>query len=527
MKNFYRRAKELLKPVKPALKKSLTSIKDDPVFFKPGIELLDGTRNKFISLPRNEAGDSSVRNNIEIDNIRHLFSRAAFGISAKEAADLSSLSRDSLVDMLLVDSDLPAPPGNWVNESFDYELFNKLTLSEQKEFRKLNRERINGLRGWWLQLMSSKAINLREKMTLFWHGHFTSDILSARLAQYHYIQNNTLRQHAMGNFRVFLKAIYKDMAMLLYLDGIRNKAADPNENFARELLELFTMGVGNYSEDDIKEAARAFTGWRIDPGTMTSFFKANRHDSGLKTIFGQSGRYDGDAVIDLILQQDSTAIFICTKLYMFFICRKPDPDFITLLADTFRQNDYEIKPVLEKIFKSDHFYSEQVKASLIKSPVELAVSNARILAANNIDLYFILYVCSLLGQELLLPPNVAGWPGQRSWINPPAYALRSLFTEIYINPDLFNDWESGYPPVKFSPLDFAKSFNIDNPAELVKAIFSHLVRINIPQKTLDSLTSPLCGTSDPDNWSLTASGAERGVIALLTQIVRLPEFQLA
>ncbi|MGH7453538.1 MAG: DUF1800 domain-containing protein, partial [bacterium] len=253
-------------------------------------------------------------------HIRHLMSRASFGLTVTELNALLPFSKIQLVTRLLADDPLPPPPGDWVNEPFDPSVYRSLPPDQQMQWQRTNRLRFEELRGWWIGRMAAASFNLREKMAFFWHGHFTTEFDTINLAQWMYLQNDTLRRHALGNFRDFLKAIYKDPAMLIYLDGVRNVARQPNENFARELLELFTMGVGHYTETDIKEAARAFTGWQIDSRNIgqpapaqVSFVIPNRHDSGIKTFFGKSGNFGGDEIIDIILDQPAVAEFICTK----------------------------------------------------------------------------------------------------------------------------------------------------------------------------------------------------------------------
>lgn len=459
------------------------------------------------------------------DQVHHLLSRASFGNSVDEIDAIKSLTTEQIVETLLAETELPNPPGEWVYETFNLQEFEQLTPEQQEEFFILNYDRINELRSWWFERMLESSLNLREKMTLFWSGHFTTDIESAFLAQFLYVQNNTLRKNALGNFRTFLKEIYKDPAMLLYLDGVNNISEEPNENFARELLELFTMGVGNYTEDDIKEAARAFTGWQVNPYNLNSFFNPLIHDHGIKDFMGQSGNFDGDKIIDIILEQPHTATYICTKLYEAFVGRELNQEFIDELADVFRSNGYEIKPVLRRMFTSDYFYSSQSTASLIKSPIELMVSNVRLFSVQSINVYFLIFATALIDQELMSPPNVAGWPGQRSWISPTTYVTRNTLSEIVINPDLLGDEPEG-PLFEFNPMDFALSFEIDTVQELAEAMTKHLLRIPVDENTMDFLVSVLLGSANPEDWSLNYPGVKRLVSEFLIQVVRLPEFHL-
>jgi uncharacterized protein (DUF1800 family) len=462
-------------------------------------------------------------------------SRAAFGVSVAELNDLLPLTKTQIVDRLLADAPLPSPPGVWVSEPFDPAAYRALPAEQQRQIQQLFRERIEGLRRWWLALMAAAPFNLREKMTFFWHGHFTTELRTIQLPQWLYLQNDTLRRHALGNFRDFLKAIYKDPAMLIYLDGVRNVARQPNENFARELLELFTMGVGHYTETDIKEAARAFTGWQIDsrnigsadPSKPVAFLNTRMHDSGVKTVFGKSGNFGGDEIIDIILEQPATAEFICRKLYKFLVSREVDEAFVAQLADLFRRNDYEIKPVVRAILESDHLYSDHAVASLIKSPIELAIANLRLLnATSNVNYGYILRAAASLDQELMNPPNVAGWPGQRNWISPTTFVTRNAFSETFIVGGNLENPGGGRRQVEFDAMAFARSFGVTRAIELVDQITAHLLRYPIDDATRDYLITVLVGTADPADWSLDYPGAETQVKQFLVELMRLPEFQL-
>ncbi|MCG8605031.1 DUF1800 domain-containing protein [bacterium] len=459
------------------------------------------------------------------DQVRHLLSRASFGLSVAESQVFGSAPISDLVDALLTDYAMPSPPGEWVNEPFDWLVFRELSPEEQQAFFMQNNERINEFRGWWLAQMMGIAFNLRERMTLFWHGHFTSDLEAGVLAQLLYKQIDTLRRNALGNFRDFLKEIYKDPTMLLYLDGASNIAQQPNENFARELLELFTLGVGNYTEKDIKEAARAFSGWQLDLYNLTSFLNPTLHDYGLKTFLGQTGNFDGDDIIDIILQQAQTAKHIARAVYEHFVSREPDEEVIDSLAKTFRSNDYEIKPMLRELFTNEHFYSDHAIGSLIKAPVEMAALNARALSVQNLDPFFVLFTTAIQDQELMNPPNVAGWPGQRNWISPTTYVTRNTINEVYVNPDLIRN-DVGEPFMEFDPLAFARSFGTEDARTLAQAMVDHLLRISVSEETLNFLVTTLIGTADPSDWSLDYPGADRQVQAFLVQVIRLPEYHL-
>jgi hypothetical protein len=529
MQDFFEKAKALKQRSKRQVRKKSKPLLQDDRFYLSAVDYYPPDRTQRILLkPQSwsRTGAKSSQSSDHEEHVRHLLSRSGFGGAVNEVSQYSGQSLNDTVDLLLTPAPMPAPPGDWVSEPFDINAFRMLTPEEQMDYIETNFERINELRGWWIELMLGSAVNLREKLTLFWHGHFTSDIESATLAQFLYIQNDLLREHALGNFGSFLKAIYKDPAMLLYLDGVSNIAASPNENFARELLELFTMGVGNYSEDDIKEAARAFTGWQIDTYNLTSFFNPMLHDYGQKNVLGRTGNFDGDDIVDIILDQPVTAEFICRKLYTHFISREVDEAFITEMATTFRDSHYELAPLLAFMFKSAHFYSENARASLIKSPIELTVGNGRMLNISSVNLYFILFGSAILDQELLRPPNVAGWPGQRSWISPTTYVLRNLYSEVFTRPYFFIDPNTQEPYVGFDSVEFARSFNIAEVEALAAAMIRHLVRFDVDQETIEGLIPALLGTASPGEWTLDDPLAETRICNFLTEVIRLPEFQL-
>jgi uncharacterized protein (DUF1800 family) len=485
--------------------------------------------------PRRLDGYNLAANDWGAPHVRHLMTRASFGVAVDEVTDLLPFTKTQILNRLLLDEPLPAPPGAWVSEPFDPAVYRALPQEEKQAWQRRNRLHIEETRGWWVLQMAARPFNLREKMTLFWHGHFTSEFDTVQLAQWVFMQNDTLRRHALGNFRDFLKAIYKDPAMLIYLDGVRNVARQPNENFARELLELFSLGVGNYTENDIKEAARAFTGWQIDsrnigkddPSQPVAALNTRQHDSDLKTFFGKSGNFGGDEIIDLILEQPAAAEFICTKLYKFFVSHEVDKAFVTQLADIFRQNDYAIKPVLQALFESEHFYSDHAVASLIKSPIELAVNNVRLLKPKRVTPIYLVRAATSLDQELLNPPNVAGWPGQRSWINATSLVTRNVFSETYImGGTIENPGNARQTQIEVDAMALARSFGVNKAADLIEAFTTHLLRYPIDEATRDFLITVLVGSADPDDWSLDYPGADTQVKQCLVQIMRLPEFQL-
>ncbi|WP_052726599.1 DUF1800 domain-containing protein [Devosia epidermidihirudinis] len=288
---------------------------------------------------------------------------------------------------------------------------------------------------WWLDRMVRTARPLEEKLTLFWHGHFATSEEKLRDYRKIQLQLETLRAGASGNFGDLLVAVAKDPAMLVFLDAAQNVKGAPNENFGREVMELFTMGVGNYTEDDIREAARAFTGWGNDD--LSFVIDPDKHDAGVKTFLGQSGNFAGEDILRIILAQKQTAIYIASKLYRFFVREEISPEFAIVLGDLLRNNGYEIAPFLTTVFLSEDFYSEASVATHIKSPTELLVSTYRKLGLDALPgIPDPNSVSKTLGQILLYPPTVAGWGEGRAWITPGLLFERSNFAREVMFPDI-------------------------------------------------------------------------------------------
>jgi uncharacterized protein (DUF1800 family) len=301
------------------------------------------------------------------------------------------------------------------------------TEAQKKKARKQSREDLKSLNLTWLEEMVQTQAPLREKMALFWHGHFASRNLNILYQQQ---LLHIFRTHALGNFADLLRAVSKSAAMLAFLNNQQNKKQQPNENFAREVMELFTLGRGHYTEQDIKEAARAFTGWGFK---LNGDFAFRRffHDTDEKTVLGNTGNFDGDAVLDILLQQRQTAYFITRKIYRFFVNDENIPESgIRELGNRFYDSGYEIADLLEAIFTSEWFYAPEHIGRKIKSPVELWVGIRRTLPLTLEDPYGQMLLQRALGQVLLYPPNVAGWPGGRNWIDSSSLMLRLRLPHI-------------------------------------------------------------------------------------------------
>jgi uncharacterized protein (DUF1800 family) len=280
------------------------------------------------------------------------------------------------------------------------------------------------LRNWWVEEMLVTDQPLVERMALFWHNHFTSGLQKVRFAPAMYRQNALFRQHALGNFATLLRAIARDPAMLLYLDGAQNRASQPNENFARELLELFTLGEGHYAEADIKAAARAFTGWGLDRETGGFRFYPGAHDRNSKTFLGRSGDLDGGDILDILLAQPRTAEFVVAKLWREFVSLKPDDGEIRRLAGVLRGANYELRALLKAMFASQAFRDPASRGNLIKSPVELIVGTVRVLGLPVPEKTRLVRAMQAMGQVPFEPPNVKGWPGGEAWISTNTLLMR-------------------------------------------------------------------------------------------------------
>ncbi|MDH4180780.1 MAG: DUF1800 domain-containing protein, partial [Betaproteobacteria bacterium] len=366
------------------------------------------------------------------EDARHLLARTGFGPTAAEVAAFAALSRREAVDRLLdgarTKAGLPPPAAALTQEPIRFP-GPSASVEERREFNRRNVREGLELRAWWLQEMTSTPSPLTERMTLFWHNHFVSSQQKVRFARLMYEQNATLREHALGSFAALLRAAAKDPAMLVYLDGAQNRRGQPNENFAREVMELFTLGEGRYTEQDVKEAARAFTGWSVDRDTGGYVFRRGMHDPSVKTVLGRSGRFDGDAVLDVLLEHEATAVHVVGKLWREFVSPDPDAVEVRRIAADFRRSGYAIKGALRELLLADAFYAAENRGVLVKSPVELVVGALRQLEIVPGDGLPFAFAAAGMGQNVFAPPNVKGWPGGEVWINANTLLARKQFLE--------------------------------------------------------------------------------------------------
>jgi uncharacterized protein (DUF1800 family) len=356
----------------------------------------------------------------------HLLNRAGFGGSPAEINRLAALGPAGAVSQLVEFEGVPeaTPDMAWAKpDPGRAERYRAARMAGPEERRKIQqeeqrnqRERMVELRGWWLQRMASGSRPLQEKLTLFWHGHFATSEVKVRDAYLMWRQNDLFRRQGMGNWSQLLIAVAKDPAMLIWLDQAQSRREHPNENFAREVMELFALGEGHYTERDITEAARALTGWSYDRESQDFVARPMWHDRGSKTIFGQTGYFGGEDFLHMVVVQPQAARFITAKLWNFFAGEWPSEELVAALAATFRSGGDRFKPLLRTMFLSEEFYSPTIIRNQVKSPVQWLVSSVRVLDRPLPPPLVCLNLTRNLGQDLFAPPNVKGWDGGLSWI---------------------------------------------------------------------------------------------------------------
>lgn len=350
--------------------------------------------------------------------VQHLYLRAGFGELPDIISGKTGLSSEQIFNEIYSAS-VPntgltyfPDPLKGKNKSVSNFQILAMILKSREEMQNLNFE--------WLYRMSLTPAFFREKMTLFWHNHFATSVPFSYLMQ---LQNNTLRSHALGKFSALLKAVSKDPAMILYLNNQENHKDHPNENFAREVMELFTLGIGHYSEKDIKEAARAFTGWTVNRKGKFEFRETD-HDQGEKEFLGKKGNFGGEDILDILLEQEQTARFIVKKILTFFVHDEPDDNLVNTMAAVYFKNGMDTGELMKIIFTSEWFYDEKYIGCKIASPVELLARYIRLFHLEFQQGETLLDLQQTLGQTLFFPPNVAGWKGGNAWIDSSSLLLR-------------------------------------------------------------------------------------------------------
>ncbi|TAE47649.1 MAG: DUF1800 domain-containing protein [Cytophagales bacterium] len=352
----------------------------------------------------------------------HLLWRAGFGPELKNSNDNNKKIIDTIFNKNITLKKIKVTPENTKNL---LELADSKDAKTQAEARKISRQLVRKLNLSWLDEMKNTENQLAEKMAFFWHGHFACQSRNIFHTE-NYL--TILREKGLGKFGDLVKAIAKTPAMLSFLNNQQNRKTSPNENFARELMELFTLGRGNYTENDIKASARAFTGWSFAGNEF--IFRKKFHDFDNKTFFGQTGNFDGEDIIDIILKKKQTAIFITQKIYRFFINDTIPEKRLNKLADVFYDSQYDIFILMKEIFTSSWFYDKENIGTKIKSPIEWLVGMQRQINLDFKNENPLLFVQKILGQMLLYPPNVAGWAGGKNWIDSGTLMFRLKFPTL-------------------------------------------------------------------------------------------------
>ena len=458
----------------------------------------------------------------------HLLRRIHFGPTIEEIDYLSSLNINDAVEYILRDIPPPPPPGDWIDDPFPYN-YGSYSPEQRDSLQAAYDLYSLELNVWWLDQMFNSSSSIIEQMTLFWHDHFATSIETVKYPPAMYHQNKILREYAIGNFKDLVTLMIFDPAMMVWLDNRENRVGAINENFARELLELFTMGEGQYTQQDVMEAARALTGYQTNG--LETYFVSDRFDNGVKTFLGQTGNFNTYDIIDIIFEQPQTAYFICEKLYKWFVYENPHEEIVQNLAQIMIDNNYEIKPVLYALFSSEHFFDDNFKGSKFKDPINhsLGVIRQSYIDINQ-TLYFqnnaytlhdiLLYVQNLNGLLIFNPPDVSGWPGYRNWINTFTLPNRKIFTN-YIFDGTFGTLGD--------PVSFAERIpnGLTDPNALMDYLYIYFYSIQPSELTKQNLMDELLGGVDPDTWGLLYyEGAIERFVSVIERMLRLSEYQL-
>ncbi|MGF2412214.1 DUF1800 domain-containing protein [Ferruginibacter sp.] len=472
---------------------------------------------------------------------QHLLWRAGFGPMAENAADLDKVSPKELWNVL-VKTSAKKPEKIEVAQNLVDGLYKgvqdvanmqkkELTNDQKKQIRDQSRDDLKNLNIRWLEEMINNEGQLREKMSLFWHGHFACRVINSYFQQ-ELLQ--TIRENALGNFKDLLREVSKSPSMLSFLNNQQNRKKKPNENFAREVMELFTMGRGNYTETDVKEAARAFTGWGFNLKGEFEFRKF-QHDTDSKTVLGKTGNFDGDDVLDILLEQKQTAKYITKKIYKYFVNDTADDKKVDWLSNRFYESGYDIKKLMEDIFTADWFYEEKNIGTKIKSPVELLAGIRRLLPMEMENDQAQILFQRTLGQILFYPPNVAGWPGGKTWIDSSSLMLRLRVPQILTANDVLDiqaktddDVQGGMMEAAAKKLKAAvKGGTATTDWTLVNKIFEAVPREKLLQKITDTVLQTKSHVPDTllEKY-LNKESRENFVKSAVVNLMCTPEYQL-
>lgn len=457
----------------------------------------------------------------------HLLRRAGFGGTPDEIRRAAAHSMNAAVDALVhfpSTASLPEPPQLFDPRAMLRQEFfaGQISLRPDdmqkraiaKQIRQGERRSLIELQRWWLNRMIQTPAPLQEKLTLYFHGHFTTAAIQKGVTPQMLLdQNQLFRTNALGNLRELTWQVSVDPAMMLYLDNARSDATHPNENYARELMELFTLGVDNYTEKDVRESARAWTGWIVARRTGKSQFVASRHDGGSKTFLGQTGNWQGRDIVDIIYKQPACATFWATSLLNFFVYNDPEPELAAAVANLIRTNDYNLAPVISTLLRSTVFYSPRAYRALVKSPVEFVAGTYKALDLRELDERAQRALVQM-GQILFYPPNVAGWPGGANWLTSQTMIARQNFLAGLVNsPEMEQGGWIADVPMK------ASQASADLVATILQGDASASARAQLASYLNGNGTSAL-GMLSAENYQERVRGA-----AYLT--MAMPAYQLA
>jgi len=470
---------------------------------------------------------------------RHLLNRAGFGGTPQQVLMLQQLGLGQAVDTLVnygkpkiedpgFDADIKRPATDEERQAYrdarknnDEAALDKLRMMRQERDRQ-DRQQMSRIGMWWIERMIASPAPLQEKLTLLWHNHFASSYRSVRDSWLMLKQNMLFREHANGHFGNLAMGIVHDPAMLNYLNNNQNRKARPNENLARELMELFTLGEGNYTERDIQEGARALTGYTYRDNDF--HFNRGQHDTGTKTILGSTGEHDGDAFVKILLRQRACSRFVAMKLYDHFVAdvsQGETPEqahVIDELAGDLRQEKYEMAPVLKKLFMSRHFYDASVVNNQIKSPVQLVVGTVRMLDTPRREVRQLFNNLRTMGQELFMPPSVAGWDGGRHWINTSTLFARQNTCVYLITGRRGNLRNVNVDQMNYDPTPLIAEL----PSKSPEAVVDHLLGALVGDAFIENRRGPMIQMLHDHGGTV---GRDE-LIALLLLITALPEYQL-
>lgn len=454
------------------------------------------------------------------EHAAHLYRRAGFGASPAELEAASKLSPEELVHQLVNYESLPfeTPPPAWLTPTSSQRPGKKarkeLSKEEKQAKRKEQQQNMQDLRMWWLNRMLHSPRPLEEKLTLFWHGHFATSEEKVHSSYAMYLQNQMFRRLASAGWHELVLAVAQDPAMLLYLDNAQSRPKAPNENFARELMELFTLGEGRYTEPDIKAAAQAFVGWTLEEEAFVFVDRKRMHVHANKVFMKHSGDLNGDDIIRIILDQPEASDFIVAKLWSFFAYEDPEHGVIKSLSKAFRESGQQLKPLLTQMFLRPEFYSKKAMRTQIKSPVQWLVGSLHALESGPPPEQITTRILKELGQTLFAPPNVKGWVGGYTWITPATLIDRNNLAERFGEGEHPSS-EQGQQKQPSGRLPLSKHYTLDSI--LPKAVRSSrdVARQSLQRRLFQSELTPddVKGFDDemkqlppPDEWTLKELG---------------------